>query len=294
MSERFKIARNAVRATQLVMNLPAIATQDWLRSCAEACCCYSEHAAALTFVCNSPSNGDRISVLSTGVAFAPHAAPASSRAQLAITLQDRSERMNRLGLQFPENAMTRGLIAPMQSIDPAWGTSALARAFASTQFTSPLIHMLPIANHQHALLLLCVIGFGQSAEVNESRQTLAMMHAIHEPLSARANAALARVDNPRAWLTDREQSVLELLIEGHSVRVIAEQLGRSTHTIHDHVKNLHRKIGASSRGELIALALGHLAQAPAAARTDPIVLPFPGESLAEFKPMQATARPLHS
>lgn len=276
------------------MTLPAIATQDWLRSCAEAMCCFSDHAATLTFVCNAPSSEDRISALSTGVAFASHAAPASSRTQLAITLQDRCERMNRLGLKLPEHAKTRGLVAPMQSLDPSWGSSALARAFASTQFTNPLIHMLPISNSQHALLLFCVIGFSQHADISESRQSLAMMHAIHEPLSARANAALARVDNPRAWLTDREQSVLELLIDGHSVRVIAEQLGRSTHTIHDHVKNLHRKIGASSRGELIALALGHLKQTSGPAQPEPVVLAFPGESVTEIKPVQTTARPLHS
>lgn len=276
------------------MTLPAIATQDWLRNSAEALCCFSDHAATLTFVCSAPGNDDRISVLSTGVAFAPHAAPASSRTQLAITLQDRCERMNRLGLRMPEHALSRGLVAPMQSIDPSWAASALARAFSSTQFTNPLIHMLPIANNQHALLLFCIMGFSQHSDINESRQSLAMMHAIHEPLSARASAALARVDNPRAWLTDREQSVLELLIEGHSVRVIAEQLGRSTHTIHDHVKNLHRKIGASSRGELIALALGHLKQASTPAQPEPVVLAFPGESVAELKPVQTTARPLHS
>jgi DNA-binding CsgD family transcriptional regulator len=294
MTERLQIARNAVRATQRVMGLPAIATQDWLRHCAEALCCLSDHAAVLTLVCTTQADDDRISVLSTGVGFAPNAAPQGSRTQLAITLQDRSERMTRLGLALPEHAQRRGLVAPMQSIDAAWASSPLARAFASTQFTTPLMYLLPIESEKHKLMLISVIGLSQSAEKKESRESLQLLGALHEPLCTRASAALARVDNPRAWLTDREQSVLELLIEGLSVRVIAEKLGRSTHTIHDHVKNLHRKIGASSRGELIAMALGYEKNMQTCACPNPISLPFPGESYAELKPAQTIARPLHS
>ena len=51
----------------------------------------------------------------------------------------------------------------------------------------------------------------------------------------------------------------EHLALGKSVKQIASDLARSPHTVHDHVKSLHRKLNASSRGELIARALGHLA-----------------------------------
>lgn len=60
-------------------------------------------------------------------------------------------------------------------------------------------------------------------------------------------------------LTSREQQVLDHLALGKSVKEIATDLGRSPHTVHDHVKSLHRKLQATSRGELIARALGHLA-----------------------------------
>ncbi len=60
------------------------------------------------------------------------------------------------------------------------------------------------------------------------------------------------------WLTPREQDVLELLVEGKSVREISDHLERSPHTVHDYVKSLHRKLGASSRGELVARVLGHM------------------------------------
>ncbi|MEL6741849.1 MAG: helix-turn-helix transcriptional regulator, partial [Planctomycetota bacterium] len=60
------------------------------------------------------------------------------------------------------------------------------------------------------------------------------------------------------WLTAREQEVLEKLTLGMSVREIAETIGRSPHTVHDHVKSLHRKLNATSRGELVARALGYI------------------------------------
>jgi len=59
-------------------------------------------------------------------------------------------------------------------------------------------------------------------------------------------------------VTPSEQVILDQLVLGRSVREIAEGLDRSPHTVHDHVKSLHRKLRAKSRGELIARALGHL------------------------------------
>lgn len=80
-------------------------------------------------------------------------------------------------------------------------------------------------------------------------------------LAARlASNALSCTDNEGhvAWLTPREQDVLERLVEGKSVREISDELERSQHTVHDYVKSLHRKLGATSRGELVAKALGHV------------------------------------
>ncbi len=59
-------------------------------------------------------------------------------------------------------------------------------------------------------------------------------------------------------VTPSEQIVLEQLVMGRSVKEIADELSRSPHTIHDHIKSLHRKFGASNRGQLVARALGHV------------------------------------
>jgi DNA-binding CsgD family transcriptional regulator len=67
-------------------------------------------------------------------------------------------------------------------------------------------------------------------------------------------------------VTRREQEVLEQLTLGRTVREIASGLNRSPHTVHDHVKSLHRKLNASSRGGLIARYLGHIEHADGKAR----------------------------
>ncbi len=54
-------------------------------------------------------------------------------------------------------------------------------------------------------------------------------------------------------LSPREIEVVQLLVEGLTTVAMAERLSISPHTIRDHLKNLYRKTGASSRGELLGL-----------------------------------------
>jgi len=54
-------------------------------------------------------------------------------------------------------------------------------------------------------------------------------------------------------LSPREIEVVQLLIEGLTTVAMAERLSISPHTIRDHLKNLYRKTGAGSRGELLGL-----------------------------------------
>ncbi len=57
-------------------------------------------------------------------------------------------------------------------------------------------------------------------------------------------------------LSPREGEVLRMLQQGKTVKQIAFKLQRSPHTVHDHVKSLHRKLGACNRGELLAKTFG--------------------------------------
>lgn len=91
----------------------------------------------------------------------------------------------------------------------------------------------------------------------ESPMECALLAAGVESIAARARHSIgAGPLKDSEWISPREQEVLELLLAGSSTREIAQSFGRSWHTIHDHVKALHRKTGASTRGELIARWFG--------------------------------------
>ncbi len=52
-----------------------------------------------------------------------------------------------------------------------------------------------------------------------------------------------------AHLTQRELEVLALLSKGHPDKDIADRLGISIHTVHEHVRNIFEKLGAHNRTE---------------------------------------------
>ena len=55
-------------------------------------------------------------------------------------------------------------------------------------------------------------------------------------------------------LSPRLRQVLDMLIHGADEKRIAKALGRSRHTVHNHVRNLYRRLGVKSRAELLAMA----------------------------------------
>lgn len=84
-----------------------------------------------------------------------------------------------------------------------------------------------------------------------------LLSVVMPRLAERCHIAFGNTDRPETLqLTPVEQRVLELLVTGRTVNEIATALLRSPHTVHDYVKRLHRKLGASSRSTLIARALG--------------------------------------
>jgi DNA-binding NarL/FixJ family response regulator len=71
--------------------------------------------------------------------------------------------------------------------------------------------------------------------------------------SAEAGAAMAMAKEYR--LTDSEQRVLTLIVEGQSNPQIAEQLVVSSSTVRFHVSGILRKLGVTSRSEAAAIAV---------------------------------------
>jgi DNA-binding NarL/FixJ family response regulator len=81
---------------------------------------------------------------------------------------------------------------------------------------------------------------------------------------ARPRQAAKPAADPDA-LTDREQSVLELLVQGvTSNRRLAEQLGVSENTVKFHVRNILDKLHLHNRAQVVAFALRNRLAGPGA------------------------------
>ncbi len=65
-------------------------------------------------------------------------------------------------------------------------------------------------------------------------------------LAAQRPELLARV-------SDAQRVVLDLLLEGMTEPQIAERIGRSRHTVHDHTKAIYAALGVNSRVHLVLL-----------------------------------------
>ena len=53
-------------------------------------------------------------------------------------------------------------------------------------------------------------------------------------------------------LTEREQAVLDLILEGFLYKQIAEQLQLSVYTVNFHIRNIYGKLQVHSRAEAVA------------------------------------------
>jgi DNA-binding NarL/FixJ family response regulator len=61
--------------------------------------------------------------------------------------------------------------------------------------------------------------------------------------------------NNKYDLSEREMQVLQLLINGHSSKIIADKLDISFHTVRSHLKNIYTKLHVNCGKEAIAKAL---------------------------------------
>jgi DNA-binding NarL/FixJ family response regulator len=104
-----------------------------------------------------------------------------------------------------------------------------------------------------------LLAFGASACLGRSTQSRDVINAIH--LASRGLQVLPRVTPGSGGvagsvagagpLSRRESEVLPLLQQGHSNAQIALALHLGVETIRTHARNIYRKLGVSSRRELV-------------------------------------------
>ncbi len=143
-----------------------------------------------------------------------------------------------------------------------WEFSTLGRRWAAQGAAEILVGAVPLPAESRSLRQRWV-----TVEIGDRREPgllggadEGVLGAVLPEVARRAGVAFGALSEEAGNepLTSREHEVLMLLARGKTVKQIAEALARSPHTVHDHVKALHRKLGASSRGELVARALGHI------------------------------------
>lgn len=80
---------------------------------------------------------------------------------------------------------------------------------------------------------------------------------LNPEVGARIAAAPADGEGSVADLSEREVEVLTLIALGHTNNEIAQKLYLSVRTVETHRSHIHRKLGLSTRAELVRYALDH-------------------------------------
>lgn len=247
--------RTLARVAGAISELPAVATQDWVDLAARTLSEIDPHCRVGIAIAHAEQGGQVRSIEAVGTHASPgetqHMPDAKSE---MLGLRARIERLIDLGFPLPAEGLQRGLVASADDLG-SWRDGPLGRIWNTSGLERLIIGVVPTGREGADRVLLVFLALGH-APVGTARAGARSLAAIVPLLARRAWKALPTT-GPISWMTDREQDVLDRLILGKSVRSIADELGRSPHTVHDHVKSLHRKLNASSRGELVARALGH-------------------------------------
>lgn len=248
--------RVAVEVAAAISSLPAVATQDWCARAAAALRLLRPQAVASVSLASLGSQGAVLTLEATGVSGTdPFGRPIEPDAI-------HGDHTTSFDWWIPTEQATSGggvvsLLRDLPCRD-AWSQSRAAKRWAALGITDLMVGLIGMPGEPFNRSIVVEIGSNGNPPFDEVSAGVVLASL---PLLARRTLLAFGDQRSTALtrLTSREQQVLEHLALGKSIKQIACDLARSPHTVHDHVKSLHRKLHASSRGELIARALGHLA-----------------------------------
>lgn len=148
----------------------------------------------------------------------------------------------------------------MPDMDGATATRNLRRQF-------PMVQVIVLTSFKEEKLVRDALQAGaisyllKDVSANELARAIRAAHAGRGTLSSEAAQTLIHAATqppaPGHDLTERERTVLALLVEGLNNTQIAKKLGVSPSTIKSHVSNILSKLGVASRTEAVALAVRH-------------------------------------
>ncbi|MBL0920810.1 MAG: response regulator transcription factor [Phycisphaerales bacterium] len=241
--------------------LPAIATQDWCDRAAVVLSKLFDGAPVGVAIGEIDASGTFLRLESVG------AAGAVLSAEKQDVIRRRFEMATKLGWTLGEPSTWNGPLAARLADLPvglSWAAQEAGRQWANIGVSELLVGAATISPQRPGRVVIIEVGRpgGRPFEDADTTTLSGVMRAV----ARRAFKAFGPDPiSSNRMLTPREQEVLSRLALGESVKEIAVRLDRSPHTVHDHVKALHRKLQASSRGALIARALGYLSADGAAA-----------------------------
>jgi len=270
------------RVMDAVGQLPGVATIDWCDRAASALCRLHHPAVAFVTLVSLDTRGFVMDVeaagasrstqppLSCAESFAlidkgrtrgpsPHLADTIGDAALA-TMRESLHQGDWIGWaigQLNENLWHLSTALPLGLISPS-NPGPIIRRWSPFKPVDVLLTATAIPGHKPGRWLIAEVGSSDPSFTESNREQAALSAAL-PTLALRLYTAFGKEPvNIKHALTPREEEVLWRLVSGMKVPEIAEELERSPYTVHDHVKSLHRKLNAKSRGELVAKALGHI------------------------------------
>lgn len=265
----------AVRVTEGICAVPGVATQNWCDQAASALLPLGRAVTAMVMIGHLEENG-RMSQRpeATGVAGAytaevtttvgrtaaasavVHADPGDASLSSLRASVDQARELGWAPMR-PGAWGVRAGTPESLGVHPGWRTSQLGRRWEPIGASTLLLASVGLPGPAPERMLIVEVGVVSGTML--PMEATGVLTATLPLLARRLIGAIGETPTTSSdWLTQKEQVVLNHLLMGKSVREIAQELERSQHTVHDHVKSLHRKLKANSRGELVARALGHL------------------------------------
>lgn len=269
----------AVRGAEAVATLPAVPTPDWCDRAARSLLSHDRTSVVLLAFARLNPDGSVSKIESVGAA-------AAMVAEVATNVGRRHADSSPVGLDAAHPTLAHLRTSATSHRPFGWSPSSLLQGHSSAAPAARTLNAAanggetPVLERwkggaigpvevvlaaawfgppQHNRAIMVELGLSPGPGVPNLDEAAAVLDALMPALTGRAALAFDPAQPlENQHLTVREETVLRRLLEGKSVRQIAEELGRSPHTVHDHVKSLHRKLDASTRGALVARALGHI------------------------------------
>jgi DNA-binding CsgD family transcriptional regulator len=140
--------------------------------------------------------------------------------------------------------------------EQTWQRCGLGKAWRAAGFDHFVISILPLDASSYSGVWLCRKVHAQPFSSRDC-QVLCSLFKHTAWLHQHSTEQTASVD--LLTLSPRERDVLVRLLKGDSRKQVATKLNLSIHTVADHLKVIYRKLGVTSRAELLAkfISRGH-------------------------------------